>query len=106
MSLGYNIKTINNEIIKQLNRGIFLSLPSLLENKFGKKIINEIPSAEMVSSIKNGSDVISAIRLSRMFTNKKIVLHVDTMDGMNGILENKYECRDTKEMFQNKNIQV
>ena len=55
MSLGYNIKTINNEIIKQLNRGITLSLPSLLENKLAKKIINEIPSAEMVRFAKNGS---------------------------------------------------
>ena len=69
VSLGYNIKTINNEIIKQLNRGITLSLPSLLENKLAKKIINEIPSAEMVRFAKNGSDVTSAAIFSLFFLN-------------------------------------
>ena len=75
VSLGYNIKEINKKIIKQLNKGITLSLPSLLENKLAKKIINEIPSAEMVRFAKNGSDVTSAaIRLSRMITERKIIL--------------------------------
>ena len=75
VSLGYNIKEINKKILKQLNKGITLSLPSLLENELAKKIINEVPSAEMVRFAKNGSDVTSAaIRLSRMITKKKIVL--------------------------------
>ena len=103
VSLGYNIKTINNEIIKQLKRGITLSLPSLLENKLAKKIINEIPSAEMVRFAKNGSDVTSAaIRLSRMFTNKKIVLTC----GYHGwhewyIGRTSMNAGIPKEMFQN-----
>ena len=75
VSLGYNIQEINKKILKQLNKGITLSLPSLLENELAKKIISEVPSAEMVRFAKNGSDVTSAaIRLSRMITKKKIVL--------------------------------
>ena len=75
VSLGYNIKEINKKIQRQLTKGITLSLPSLLENDLAKKIINEIPSAEMVRFAKNGSDVTSAaIRLSRMITGKKIIL--------------------------------
>ena len=75
VSLGYNIKEINKKIQRQLNKGITLSLPSLLENDLAKKIINEIPSAEMVRFAKNGSDVTSAaIRLSRMITGRKIIL--------------------------------
>lgn len=75
VSLGYNVKEINKKINKQLSKGITLSLPSLLENNLAKKIINEIPSAEMVRFAKNGSDVTSAaIRLSRMITGRKVVL--------------------------------
>lgn len=75
VSLGYNIKEINKKIQRQLTKGITLSLPSLLENDLAKKIINEIPSAEMVRFAKNGSDVTSAaIRLSRMITGRKIIL--------------------------------
>ena len=75
VSLGYNIKEINKKIQTQLNKGITFSLPSLLENNLAKKIINEIPSAEMVRFAKNGSDVTSAaIRLSRMITGRKLIL--------------------------------
>lgn len=75
VSLGYNIKEINRKIQRQLNKGITFSLPSLLENDLAKKIINEIPSAEMVRFAKNGSDVTSAaIRLSRMITGRKLIL--------------------------------
>ena len=75
VSIGYNIKEINKEIQKQIKKGITLSLPTLLENNLAKKIIYEVPSAEMVRFAKNGSDVTSAaIRLSRMITNRKIIL--------------------------------
>ena len=75
VSLGYNIREINKKIQRQLNKGITLSLPSLLENDLAKRIISEIPSAEMVRFAKNGSDVTSAaIRLSRMITGRKVVL--------------------------------
>ena len=75
VSIGYNIKEINKKIQKQIEKGITLSLPTLLENNLAKKIIYEVPSAEMVRFAKNGSDVTSAaIRLSRMITNRKIIL--------------------------------
>jgi glutamate-1-semialdehyde 2,1-aminomutase len=75
VSLGYNIKEIDNPVKKQMKDGVNFSLPNLIENKLAKELIKLIPCAEMVRYGKNGSDATSAaIRLSRAYTKKDIVL--------------------------------
>jgi glutamate-1-semialdehyde-2,1-aminomutase len=72
--IGYNNKSINNKIIKQLSKGITFSQPSPISIDLAQKIVEVIPCAEMVRFVKNGSDATaSAVRLARAYTKKDIV---------------------------------
>jgi glutamate-1-semialdehyde aminotransferase/RimJ/RimL family protein N-acetyltransferase len=74
ITIGYNNKEVNEVINKQLKNGISFSLPTSLELKLAKKLIEIIPSAEMVKFFKNGSDsTTAAIRLSRAYTKRNII---------------------------------
>ncbi len=69
--LGYRDSDVDEAIKNQLESGIIFSLPSNLEVKLSEKLIELIPSAEMVRFGKNGSDVTSAaIRLARAYTGR------------------------------------
>tara|TARA_Y100000768_G_scaffold185530_1_gene138935 strand:- start:16281 stop:17531 length:1251 start_codon:yes stop_codon:yes gene_type:complete len=73
--IGYNNRSINNAIIKQLKKGISFSLPTRIETELSKILCKLIPSAEMVRFGKNGSDVTAAaIRLSRAYTNRDKIM--------------------------------
>ena len=72
--LGYCDPDIDSKIIAQLNKGITFSLASDLEYELADKLVNLIPSAEMVRFGKNGSDVTSAaIRIARAYTGRDLV---------------------------------
>ena len=72
--LGYCDPDIDSKIITQLNKGITFSLASELEYQLADKLVNLIPSAEMVRFGKNGSDVTSAaIRIARAYTGREMV---------------------------------
>ena len=72
VTLGYNIKKLNNKIIPVINKGITLSLSHPYEYELSRTLTKIIPCAEMVRLGKNGTDVTSAaIRLSRFITKKK-----------------------------------
>jgi len=74
ITVGYNDPGINNEIIRQLNKGIVFSQPSPLTIELAELIKEVVPCAEMVRFLKNGSDATSAaIRLARAYTNRNIV---------------------------------
>lgn len=69
VTIGYNVKEINLEIRKQINKGISFSLATKLEYQLAKKINKHVPCSEMVRYAKNGSDVTTAaIRLARNIT--------------------------------------
>ena len=69
--LGYRDPDVDEAIRNQLESGIIFSLPSNLEVKLSEKLIELIPSAEMVRFGKNGSDVTSAaVRLARAYTGR------------------------------------
>jgi len=69
--LGYCDPEVDEAIINQLSKGIIFSLPSDLEVQLAEKLIELIPSAEMVRFGKNGSDATSAaIRLARAYTRR------------------------------------
>ncbi|MFY0642739.1 MAG: aminotransferase class III-fold pyridoxal phosphate-dependent enzyme [Bermanella sp.] len=74
VSIGYCDDDVDSAIKKQLKNGINFSLPHRLECEVAEKIIEIIPSAEMVRFGKNGTDVTSAaVRLARAYTNKNRV---------------------------------
>jgi glutamate-1-semialdehyde 2,1-aminomutase len=69
--LGYRDIDVDNAIRDQLNKGIIFSLPAELEIELAEKLVEIIPSADMVRYGKNGSDVTTAaIRLARAFTGR------------------------------------
>jgi len=75
VAVGYGNREILDAAMKQAGLGNNLSKPSYLELKAAEKIIKLIDSAEMVKFTKNGSSAVTAaVKLSRAYTNKKIVL--------------------------------
>ena len=73
--LGYCDKNVDEAIKKQLKNGIIFSMPSTLEAKLAKILVDTIPSAEKVRFGKNGSDCASAsIRLARSYTKKDHII--------------------------------
>jgi len=73
--LGHCDPDVDAAIIRQMERGQTLSLPTPIEGELADVLIAEIPSAEMVRFGKNGSDVTSAaIRLARAHTGRERVL--------------------------------
>ena len=72
--LGYCDKDVDKAVINQIIKGTVYSLPSKLECELAEKLVQIIPSAEMVRFGKNGSDVTTAaIRLARAYTKKDMV---------------------------------
>jgi glutamate-1-semialdehyde 2,1-aminomutase len=75
ITLGYGDSGIERAIKKQLLKGISMSLPGKLEAEVSEKLVEMIPSAEMVRFGKNGTDATSAaIRLARAYTGRDHVL--------------------------------
>lgn len=75
ITLGYGDSGIEKAIKKQLSKGISMSLPGKLESEVSEKLVEMIPSAEMVRFGKNGTDATSAaIRLARAYTGRDHVL--------------------------------
>jgi glutamate-1-semialdehyde 2,1-aminomutase len=71
IAIGHADKNINQAILRQLKDGVSYSLSHPLEIEVASKLIQMIPSAEMVRFGKNGSDVLSAsVRLARYITSK------------------------------------
>jgi glutamate-1-semialdehyde 2,1-aminomutase len=75
VTLGYGDPEVNKAVSEQLELGVTLSLPSLLEFEVAELIGELVPSAEKVRFAKTGSDATAgAIRLARAFTNREHVL--------------------------------
>ena len=77
VTLGYGDTEINKAVKRQLKKGVSLSLSSKLETVVAEKIINLVPSAEMVRFAKNGSDATSAaVRIARYFTGRDHIISI------------------------------
>ena len=73
--LGYCDPDIDAAIKNQIEKGITFSLPSVLEAELAERLVEIIPSAEMVRFGKNGTDATSAaIRLARAYTGRDHVV--------------------------------
>jgi len=74
INLGYCDPDVTEAVRKQLENGVTFSLATELEVELSEKIIELVPSAEMVRFGKNGSDATSgAIRLARAFTGREVI---------------------------------
>ncbi|WP_296804213.1 aminotransferase class III-fold pyridoxal phosphate-dependent enzyme [uncultured Methanobrevibacter sp.] len=74
ITIGYNVKEINDAVKAQLDKGISFSLQAEVEVDLAEKIIEIIPCAEMVRFVKNGGDATTAaIRLARAYTGRDLV---------------------------------
>ena len=74
ITLGYCDPDVDQAVIKQIMKGSIFSLPSILEMELSEKLVELIPSAEMVRFGKNGSDVTSAaVRLARAYTSRELI---------------------------------
>jgi len=74
VTLGHNHPVINEAIKNQMDDGILYSMLHPLEVEVAEKLIQVIPSAEMVKFSKNGSDVCAAaIRLARHVTGRDVI---------------------------------
>ena len=82
ITVGYNEPSINEAVIKQVNKFASGSLQSELEVELAEKLCEIVPCAEMVRFVKNGGDATTAaIRLARAFTGREMVL----MSGYHGM---------------------
>ena len=73
--LGYRDPDVDKAIADQLANGISFSLATEQEVVLAEKLIDLIPTAEMVRFGKNGTDATSAaIRLSRAFTGRDRII--------------------------------
>lgn len=82
VTVGYNEPSINEAVIRQVNKFASGSLQSELEVELAEKLCYIIPCAEMVRFVKNGSDATTAaIRLARAYTGREAVL----MSGYHGM---------------------
>lgn len=69
--LGYCDEDVNTAISNQMKRGISFSFSTELESELAEKLIELIPSAEMVRFGKNGSDATAgAVRVARAYTGR------------------------------------
>ena len=73
--IGYADNEVDKAVIKQMKNGVTFSLSHTIETIVAKKIIDLVPSAQMVRFGKNGTDATSAaIRLARAYTKKNKIL--------------------------------
>lgn len=70
--LGYNHEPTNQAVRDQLEKGIILSWPTLLESEAAELMREVIPCAEQTRFAKNGTDVdLAAVRIARASTGKE-----------------------------------
>jgi len=71
ITLGYQDPDVTTAVRAQLDEGVILSLPHVLEAEVAERMVQMVPCAEAVRFGKNGSDATSgAIRLARAFTGR------------------------------------
>lgn len=74
ITLGYANERVNNAAFEQMNNGVNLTRPSMIELEAAELLADLIPSAEMVKFAKNGSNATSAaVKISRAYTGRKMV---------------------------------
>lgn len=74
VTVGYANPRINAAAFKQMENGVNLTRPSLIELEAAETLIDLIPCAEMVKFAKNGSNVTTAAaKIARAYTGRKYI---------------------------------
>ena len=74
VTLGYANERVNKRAIDEMNKGVNLTRPSFVELEAAEKLIDLVPSVEMVKFAKNGSNVTTAaVKVARAYTGRKYV---------------------------------
>lgn len=74
VTLGYANKAVLSAANRSMRKGNSLTLPNLYELEAAERLVDLIPSAEMVKFAKNGSNATSgAIKIARAYTNRELV---------------------------------
>lgn len=74
VTIGYAYDYINQAAFSQINNGVNLTRPSLVELEAAEMLVDLIPSVEMVKFAKNGSNVTTAaVKIARAYTQKKYI---------------------------------
>ena len=72
---GYSDKDLINSINKCAVNATTFGAPTILENQMAKKIIELVPSIDMVRMVNSGTEAtMSAIRLARGYTRKNMIM--------------------------------
>ena len=73
--LGYADPLVDAAVLRQMEKGVSLSLSGQLEAELAEKLVSLIPCAEMVRFGKNGSDATTAaVRLARAFNGREKIV--------------------------------
>lgn len=74
VTIGYANPRINSAAIHQMNKGVNLTRPSLIELEAAETMIDLIPCADMIKFAKNGSNVTTAAaKIARAYTGRKYI---------------------------------
>src|SRR6185437_16505258 len=74
VTLGYADPRVNAAAIAQIERGVNMTRPSLVELEAAEAIVDLIPAADMVKFGKNGSNVTTgAVKVARAVTGRRYV---------------------------------
>jgi len=70
--LGYAHPEVDEAVIRQLGQGIVFTFNHPLQNRLAEKLVAHVPSVEMATFFKTGSEATSAaVRVARAYTGKE-----------------------------------
>ncbi|OIP82932.1 MAG: glutamate-1-semialdehyde-2,1-aminomutase [Porphyromonadaceae bacterium CG2_30_38_12] len=76
--LGHGNKKVNASAINAIANGSSFGIPTLVETELAKMVVQAVPSIEKVRFVSSGTEaVMSALRLARGFTGRRIVIKFD-----------------------------
>ena len=73
--LGHSHPRVVEALHAQLDRAMSFGAPTEIENELARKIVDTVPSIEMVRMVNSGTEAtLSAIRLARAFTKREKII--------------------------------
>ncbi|MDR3653270.1 MAG: glutamate-1-semialdehyde 2,1-aminomutase [Paludibacter sp.] len=76
--LGHGNEKVKAAAIKAISHGSSFGIPTEVETELAELVVKSVPSIEKVRFVSSGTEaVMSAIRLARGYTNRKIIVKFD-----------------------------
>ena len=78
MILGHAPEVVHEAVRAQLDKGTSYGAPTMIENEMAEKLVEIVPSIEMVRMVSSGTEAtMSAIRLARGYTGREKFIKFD-----------------------------